>query len=95
MAAAAANAALIELRDVVLPIVGLSNAGPIDARQTTQFMTFHGLVSVNGINLLEPDQAKDLVKQYGQRFPASSMGTLVQNNLTSPLLQVRCICLPP
>lgn len=89
MAAAAANAALIELRDVVLPIVGLLNVGPIDVRQTTQFMTFHGLVSVNGINLLEPDQAKDLVKQYGQRFPASSMGTLVQNNLTGLIWHVK------
>ena len=89
MAAAAANAALIELRDVVLPLVGLSNVGPIDDRQTTQFMTFHGLVSANSINLLEPYQAKDLVKQYSQRFPASSMGVLIQNNLTGLIWHVK------
>lgn len=82
-------AALIELRDVVLPLVGLSNAGPIDDRQTTQFMTFHGLTSADSFNLLEPYQAKDLVKQFSQRFPASSMGILIQNNLTGLIWHVK------
>jgi hypothetical protein len=85
----AANAAQIELRDVVLPLVGLMNTGPVDTRQTTQFMTFHGLLSVNSFNLLEPHQAKDLVKQYDQRYPASSMGIILQNDLTRLIWHVK------
>jgi hypothetical protein len=85
----ALNPAFVELRDMVLPVVGLSNTGPVDDRQTTQFMTFHGLLSVNSFNLLEPYQAKDLVKQFSQRFPASSMGIILQNNLTGLIWHVK------
>lgn len=74
---------------MVLPVVGLSNAGPVNTRQTMQFMTFHGLLSVNSFNLLEPYQAKDLVQQYSQRFPASSMGIILHNNLTGLIWHVK------
>jgi len=85
----AANVALAELRDVVLPLVGLSNAGAVANRQTTQFIALHGLISVEGFNLLEPYQAKDLVKQYNQRFPATSAGILVRNNLRGLIWYVK------
>ena len=54
----AANVALAELRDIVLPLVGLANAGVLANQQTMQFIALHGLVSVEGFNLLEPYQAK-------------------------------------
>lgn len=78
-----------ELRDIVLPLVGLSNTGALANRQTSQFMTLHGFTSVDEFNLLEPHQAKDLVKAYGQRFPAQSAGILVQNNLTGLIWHVK------
>ncbi len=53
---------LIQLRDVILPLVGLMNVGPLAQRQTAQFLTLHGLTSVNDFNLIEPNQAKDLVR---------------------------------
>lgn len=84
-----ANMALNELRDVVLPLVGLSNTGPVANRQTTQFITLHGLVSIDGFNRLQPHQAKDLVKSYNQRFVATSVGILVQNNLTGLIWHVK------
>ena len=36
----------IELRDVVLPLVRLTNTGPTASRQTVQFMALHGLSSI-------------------------------------------------
>jgi hypothetical protein len=32
--------------------------------QTTLFINHHGIATVNDMNLLEPHQAKDLVKQF-------------------------------
>ena len=84
-----ANVALTELRDVVLPLAGLANTGPVANRQTTQFITLHGLVSINGFNHFQPNQAKDLVKSYNQRFAAMSVGILVQNNLTGLIWHVK------
>ena len=82
MAAAAAGAEATKLRDVVLPIVGLSNIGPVANRQTTQFMTLHGLVALDRITWLKPNQAKDLVKDFQSKYPAQDLGILVRNNLT-------------
>ncbi len=79
----------IELRDVILPLVGLSNAGPMASRQTVQFMALHGLSSIEDFNLIEPHQAKELVKASNGRHPAQSMGILVQNNLTGLLWYVK------
>jgi hypothetical protein len=79
---AALNPEAIELQNVVLPLVGLMNAGPMPQRQTTQFLTLHGLNSVNDFNLIEPHQAKDMVKAASARHPAQAMGILIQNNLT-------------
>jgi hypothetical protein len=45
---------VIELQDVILPLVGLTNAGPMPQRQTAQFLALHGLNSVNNFNLIEP-----------------------------------------
>ena len=78
----AANAAHLELRDVVLPMVGLTNTGPVPTRQTTLFLALHGLTSINDFGRLEPHQAKDLVKSMNSRHPNSSLGILAQNNLT-------------
>ena len=77
-----ANQDLIDLRDVVLPLVGMMNLGAIANRQTTQFITLHHVVSIDDFVRLEPRQAKDMVKASNSRNPANSMGILVQNNLT-------------
>ena len=77
------------LRDVVLPVVGLSNVGPQATRQTNQFLALHGLTSIDDFNLLEPHQAKDLVKASNSRHPAQSMGILVLNNLTGLIWHVK------
>ncbi len=73
---------LIDLRDVVLPMVGLTNLGPVANWQTTQFIALHQITSVEDFIQLEPHQAKDLVKASNSRHPAQSMGILAQNNLT-------------
>jgi len=87
MAAMAAPA--IALRDIVLPLVGLTNTGAMPGRQTTQFMALHGLTSVNDFVLIEPHQAKDMVKASSARNPAQAMGILIQNNLTGLIWYVK------
>ncbi len=79
----------LELRDVVLPLVGLTNAGPLAQRQTAQFLALHGLTSINDFNLIEPHQAKELVKASNSRHPTQAMGILVQNNLTGLIWYVK------
>ncbi len=80
---------VIELRDVVLPLVGLTNTGPMAQRQTVQFLTLHGLSSVNDFNLIERNQAKDMVKAASVRHPAQAMGILIKNNLTRLIWYVK------
>jgi len=76
-------------RDVILPLCGLVNAGAVANRQTTLFIAHHGINTVDDLNLLEPDQAKDLVKQFNQRHPNQSVGILIQNNLTGLIWYVK------
>ena len=59
------------------------------SHQTVQFMALHGLSSIEDFNLIEPYQAKDLVKASNGRHPAQSMGILIQNNLTGLLWYVK------
>ncbi len=80
---------VIELRDVVLPLVGLTNTGALPVRQTTQFSALHGLTSVNDFVLIEPHQAKDMVKALSARNPAQAMGILIQNNLTGLIWYIK------
>ena len=86
---AALNPKVIELRDVVLPLVGLTNTGALPVRQTTQFLALHGLTSVNDFVLIEPHQAKDMVKASSARNSAQAMGILIQNNLTGLIWYVK------
>ena len=86
---AAMAAPTIALRDVVLPLVGLTNTGAMPGWQTTQFMALHGLTSVNDFVLIEPHQAKDMVKASSARNPAQAMGILIQNNLTGLIWYVK------
>jgi len=79
----------LEFRDVVLPLCGLVNAGAVANRQTTLFIAHHGLITIDDMNLLQPEQGKELVKQFNQRHPNSSMGILVQNNLTGLIWYVK------
>jgi hypothetical protein len=79
----------IILQDVILPLVGLTNTGALPGWQTTQFLAFHGLTSVNDFVLIEPHQAKDMVKASNVRNPAQSMGILIQNNLTGLIWYVK------
>jgi hypothetical protein len=88
----AANAEYINLRDIVLPVVGLANTGAVVNRQTTQFLTVHGLTSTNDFGRLEPHQAKDLVKTMNSRHPDASLGILAQNNLTGLIWHVKGQC---
>ena len=80
---------MLEFRDVVLPLCGLLNAGAMANRQTTLFIAHHGLTTLDDMNLLQPDQGKELVKQFNQRHTNSSMGILVQNNLTGLIWYVK------
>jgi hypothetical protein len=80
---------VVELRDVVLPLVGLTNAGPMPQRQTAQFVALHGLNPVNDFNLIEPHQSKDMVKAASARHPGQAMGILIQNNLTRLIWYVK------
>jgi hypothetical protein len=80
---------VIELQDVVLPLVGLTNTGPIAQHQIPQFLALHGLNSVNDFNLIKPNQAKDMVKAASARHPAQAMGILIQNNLTRLIWYVK------
>lgn len=50
----------MELRDIILPLAGLSNTRPKAMHQTVQFLALHGLQSINDFNSLEPHQGKDL-----------------------------------
>lgn len=79
----------LEFRDVVLPLCGLVNAGAVANRQTTLFIAHHGLTTIADMNLLQPEQGKELVKQFNQRHPNSSLGILVQNNLTGLIWYVK------
>jgi hypothetical protein len=79
----------IELQDVFLPLVGLTNTCPTASRHTMQFMALHGLSSIEDFNFIEPHQAKDLVKASNGRHPAQSMGILIHNNLTGLLWYVK------
>ncbi len=77
MTMAALPPEIVELQDVLLPLVGLTNAGPMPLRQTALFLALHGLNSVNDFNLIEPHQAKDMVKAASARHPAQAMGILI------------------
>jgi hypothetical protein len=79
----------LAFRDVVLPLCGLANAGAVANRQTTLFIAHHGINTVDDLNLLQPNQAKDLVKGFGQRYPNQGLGILVQNNLTGLIWYVK------
>ena len=82
-------AQLIALQDIVLLLVGLINTGLQASRQTNQFLALHGLFLIEDFNLLEPHQAKDMVKASNSRHPAQSMGILVLNNLTGLIWYVK------
>jgi hypothetical protein len=82
-------AELIALRDIVLRLVGLINTGLQASRQTNQFLALHGFFLIEDFNLLEPHQAKDMVKASNSRHPAQSMGILVLNNLTGLIWYVK------
>ena len=78
----------MQFRDIVLPLCGLQNAGAVATRQTTLFIAHHGVTTVDDLNLIEPHQAKDLVKGFNSRHPNSSLGILVQNNLSGLIWHV-------
>jgi hypothetical protein len=64
----------IELRDVVLPLVGLSNAGPMASRQTVQFMALHGLSSIDDFNLIEAHPGKRAGQGFKRETPCPING---------------------
>lgn len=80
---------LIELRDIFLPLVGLTNTVPAAQSQTGQFLALHGLQSVIDFHLIEPHQAKDLVKTSSARHPVQAMGVLIKNNLTGLIWYIK------
>jgi hypothetical protein len=80
--AAAAVAARNEPRDIVLVMVGLSNTGNVNNRQTERFMTLHNLTSLTSFTQVMPHQAKDLVKQFTSRYNNDGVSVIALNNLT-------------
>ena len=76
-------------RDTVLPLCGIPNAGAVATRPTTLFIAHHGITTVDDLNLLEPNQAKELVKGFNTRHPNVSVGILVQNNFTGLIWYVK------
>jgi hypothetical protein len=78
-----------QFRDNVLPLCRLKSAGAVANRQTTLFINHHGIATVNDMNLLEPHQTKDLVKQFSSRYPTQGLGILVQNNLTGLIWNIK------
>ena len=57
--------------------------------QFSQFNNHHGIMTIDDMNLLEPNQAKDLVKQFSSRYPAQGLNILTQNNLTELIWYVK------
>jgi hypothetical protein len=82
-------AQLIALQDIVLLLVGLINTGPQAFHQTDHFLAYYGLSLIEDFNLLEPHQAKDMVKASNSQHPSQSMGILVLNNLTGLIWYVK------
>lgn len=80
---------LLVLRDVMLPLVGMNNTGPVNNRQTSQFIALHGFQSIEDFNLIEPNQARDLVKALNGQRNVQHMGVLVLNNLTGLIWHVK------
>jgi hypothetical protein len=79
---AAAVAAWNDLRDIVLIMVGLSNTGNVNNRQTKRFMTLHNLTSLASFTQVMPHQAKDLVKHFTSRYNNEGVSVIALNNLT-------------
>ena len=79
----------LQFRDTVLPLCGIPNAGAVATRPTTLFIAHHGITTVDDLNLLEPYQAKELVKGFNMRHPQASVGILVQNNLSGLIWYVK------
>ena len=61
--------AAMAFRDVVLPLCGLVNAGPVATRQTMLFIAHHSIININNLNLLEPTLFDN---SYLYCFPAAS-----------------------
>jgi hypothetical protein len=76
-------------QDNVLPLCGIPNAGAVATRPTMLFIQHHGVNTIDDMNLLEPYQAKEMVKQFNQRHPQASVGILVQNNLSGLIWHVK------
>jgi len=81
---AAANVA-VNPADIVrdaLQIVGISNNGNVNTRQTTRFMNANQLVDINDFKtLIDVTNVKEMVKQYQRVAGATALGIRVQNNL--------------
>jgi hypothetical protein len=70
-------------------MVGMTNIGNINNRQTSQFLALHGFISIDDFNRVEPHQATELVKACNTWHPAQSMGVLSMNNLTGLIWHVK------
>ena len=65
----------------VLAIVGLSNTGNVNTRQTTRFMSANSIEDVEDFASLDTSQVREMVKQYQRAHPTGSMGITIQNRL--------------
>ena len=90
VAAAQLAAARIELRDSVLPLLNMANAGNEATRETTRFMNVHGLNGIADFADMYPDQAKYLVQMHNDNLPrtATRMGLISQNLIQGLIMWV-------
>jgi len=61
----------IRLRDEFLPVCGIQNTGPVNARQSTELITSQGLTSVEDFRHLSRDDEGKLVKSFNDSTPTS------------------------
>ena len=88
-AAIEAQLQLAALNDTILPMVGFSNDGNPNHRQSNQFSALTQLVSLELYQYLEFDQVKHLIKRYQTRYPNQNLGVLVNNNLIGLIWYVK------
>jgi hypothetical protein len=64
-----------------LDVVGMSNIGNINTRQTTRFMNANQLDDMDDFKYIDVSHVKEMVKQYQKAPGSTALGIRVQNNL--------------
>ena len=75
-----------------LDVVGMSNIGNINTRQTTRFMNANQLDDMDDFNFkyIDVSDMKEMVKQYQKAPGSTALGIRVQNNLQGLRTDMAC-----